>query len=67
MRSAPADSNNADGLRAVCALYMRVSTKGHGQTTDTQAVALHEYAQRRGFEIVDELSYSPKFGQSAKV
>jgi DNA invertase Pin-like site-specific DNA recombinase len=36
------------------ALYMRVSTKGHGQTTDTQAVPLHEYAERRGFEIVDE-------------
>jgi len=36
------------------ALYMRVSTKGHGQTTDTQAVALREYAERRGFQIVDE-------------
>src|SRR5262245_4341275 len=33
---------------------MRVSTKGHGQTTDTQAVALCEYAGRRGFEIVEE-------------
>jgi DNA invertase Pin-like site-specific DNA recombinase len=33
---------------------MRVSTKGHGQTTDTQAVALLEYAERRGFEIVGE-------------
>jgi DNA invertase Pin-like site-specific DNA recombinase len=43
-----------DGLRPVCALYMRVSTKGHGQTTDTQALALREYAQRRGFEIVGE-------------
>src|SRR5262249_14403482 len=43
-----------DGLRAVCALYMRVSTKGHGQTTDTQALALREYAERRGFEIVSE-------------
>src|SRR5215467_480463 len=32
---------------------MRVSTKGHGQTTDTQAVALREYAERRGFEIVE--------------
>ena len=36
------------------ALYMRVSTKGHGQTTDTQALALHEYAQHRGFEIIGE-------------
>src|SRR5438093_13296707 len=33
---------------------MRVSTKGHGQTTDTQALALHEYAQHRGFEIIGE-------------
>lgn len=36
------------------ALYMRVSTKGHGQTTDTQAVALREYAERRGFTVIDE-------------
>jgi len=36
------------------ALYMRVSTKGHGQTTDTQAMALREYAERRDFEIVGE-------------
>ena len=36
------------------ALYMRISTKGHGQTTDTQAVALREYAERRGFQVVDE-------------
>ena len=44
----------ADGLRAVrAALYMRVSTKNHGQTTDTQAVALHEYSQHRGFEIIE--------------
>src|SRR5215470_8332616 len=33
---------------------MRVSTKGHGQTTDTQALALREYAERRGFEIFQE-------------
>src|SRR5947209_17549284 len=36
------------------ALYMRVSTKGHGQTTETQAVALRDYAAHRGFEIVEE-------------
>jgi DNA invertase Pin-like site-specific DNA recombinase len=36
------------------ALYMRVSTKGNGQTTETQALALQEYAQRRGFEITGE-------------
>ncbi len=35
-------------------LYMRVSTKGHGQTTDTQALALREYAERRGFDIIEE-------------
>lgn len=33
------------------ALYMRVSTRNHGQTTETQAVALHEYAAHRGFEV----------------
>jgi DNA invertase Pin-like site-specific DNA recombinase len=48
------DNTKADGLRALCALYMRVSTKGHGQTTDTQAVALREYAARRRFDIVAE-------------
>jgi len=36
------------------ALYMRVSTKGHGQTTETQALALCEYAGHRGFEIIGE-------------
>ena len=41
------------GRRAVCALYMRVSTRNHGQTTDTQAVALREYAERRGFSVVE--------------
>src|SRR5262245_56925714 len=36
------------------ALYMRVSTKGHGQTTETQALALREHAAHRGFDIVQE-------------
>jgi DNA invertase Pin-like site-specific DNA recombinase len=36
------------------ALYMRVSTKGHGQTTETQALALREYAAHRGFTIAEE-------------
>ena len=36
------------------ALYMRVSTKGHGQTTETQAVALREYAGHRGLAVVEE-------------
>jgi DNA invertase Pin-like site-specific DNA recombinase len=36
------------------ALYMRVSTKNRGQTTETQAVALREYALRRGFTIAEE-------------
>jgi DNA invertase Pin-like site-specific DNA recombinase len=48
------EETKSDGLRAVCALYMRVSTKGQGQTTDTQALALREYAERRGFEIIGE-------------
>lgn len=57
MKPASVDSKtiNADGLRPVCALYMRVSTKGHGQTTDTQALALREYAQRRGFEVIPNI------------
>ena len=54
MNPASPNTNNTGGLRAACALYMRVSTKGHGQTTDTQAVALREYAERRGFHIVEE-------------
>src|SRR5215510_9783949 len=36
------------------ALYMRISTKGHGQTRDTQALALRDYAANRGFEIIEE-------------
>jgi len=44
---------NMGGLRVVCALYMRVSTKGHGQKTDTQAVALREYAERRGLDVIE--------------
>src|SRR5215470_4382694 len=54
MTNASIQNAKADGLRAVCALYMRISTKGHGQTTDTQAVALREYTERRGFGIVEE-------------
>jgi DNA invertase Pin-like site-specific DNA recombinase len=54
MNPATVNTNSTGGLRAACVLYMRVSTKGHGQTTDTQAVALREYAQRRGFEIIEE-------------
>src|SRR6266566_6452502 len=33
---------------------MRVSTKGDGQTTETQALALRDYAAHRGFTIVSE-------------
>lgn len=36
------------------ALYMRVSTKNHGQTTETQAVALRDYVAHRGFQVVEE-------------
>src|SRR5215467_10407749 len=55
MNPARVDSTRTqgDGLRAVCALYMRVSTKGHGQTTETQAIALGEYAERRGFDVIE--------------
>src|SRR5215475_4250404 len=43
----------AEARRPVAALYMRVSTKGHSQTTETQAVALREHAQRRGYAILE--------------
>jgi DNA invertase Pin-like site-specific DNA recombinase len=36
------------------AIYLRVSTKNHGQTVDTQRVAIVEFAKNRGFEIVAE-------------
>jgi DNA invertase Pin-like site-specific DNA recombinase len=36
------------------ALYMRVSTRNHGQTTETQALALRDYGAHRGFNIVEE-------------
>jgi DNA invertase Pin-like site-specific DNA recombinase len=36
------------------ALYMRVSTKNHSQTTETQTLTLREYAAHRGFVIVEE-------------
>jgi len=55
MTRAFVESTCAGGLRTVrAALYMRVSTKNHGQTTDTQALALQEYAAHRGFAIVEE-------------
>lgn len=59
MNATRTDNTTADGLRAVrgssrrAALYMRVSTK-NGQTTETQALALYEYASHRGFEVVEE-------------
>src|SRR6478672_11869954 len=43
-----------EGVMKRAALYMRVSTKGHGQTTETQALALREYAAHRGFGIIEE-------------
>jgi DNA invertase Pin-like site-specific DNA recombinase len=43
-----------EGVMKRAALYMRVSTKGHGQTTETQAIALREYAGHRGLEIIEE-------------
>jgi Resolvase, N terminal domain len=57
MNQAPIATNHGGGLRAVskrAALYMRVSTKNHGQTTETQALALREFAEHRGFDIVEE-------------
>src|SRR5499425_2453857 len=36
------------------AIYMRVSTRNHNQTTETQALALREYAAHRGFVIIEE-------------
>jgi len=41
-----------EGERA--ALYTRVSTRNHGQTTETQFLALRDYATHRGFQIVEE-------------
>ncbi len=35
-------------------LYARVSTKNHGQTPETQLVALREYVENRKFEVVHE-------------
>jgi DNA invertase Pin-like site-specific DNA recombinase len=35
-------------------LYLRVSTKNHGQTVETQRLALREFAANRKFEIVNE-------------
>ena len=54
MNPASVNTNSTGGLRAVCALYMRVSTKGHGQTTDTQALALRDYANNRQFQVIQE-------------
>jgi DNA invertase Pin-like site-specific DNA recombinase len=53
MNPASSQTINTGGLRAVCALYIRVSTKGHGRTTDTQAIALREYAERRRFDVIE--------------
>ena len=36
------------------ALYARISTKNHGQDPETQLVPLREYANARGFYIVEE-------------
>src|SRR5262245_65338966 len=36
------------------AIYARVSTRNHGQDTDTQLLLLRQYAAARGLEIVQE-------------
>ena len=37
-----------------CAIYARVSTVGHGQTTDNQTRELHQAAAEKGWKIVSE-------------
>src|SRR5687767_13491904 len=54
VRGYGADRGMQEGLMKRAALYMRVSTKGHGQTTDTQALALREYVAHRRFQITEE-------------
>jgi hypothetical protein len=49
--------------RPVCALYMRVSTKNHGQTCDTQAGPLRQYAERRGFDVIEYKDDTPVGGE----
>src|SRR5262249_58044672 len=36
------------------AIYARVSTKNHGQDTDTQLLPLRQYAAARGLDIAQE-------------
>src|SRR5262249_61974224 len=36
------------------AIYARVSTKNHGQDTDTQLLPLRQYAAARGWDIAQE-------------
>src|SRR5262249_11576321 len=40
--------------RMKVAIYARVSTRNHGQDTDTQLLSLRQYAAARGLEIVQE-------------
>jgi hypothetical protein len=36
-----------------CAIYCRVSTANKGQTTETQAMALRDYATQRGWAMAE--------------
>jgi DNA invertase Pin-like site-specific DNA recombinase len=41
-------------METTCAIYARVSTLIHGQSTTNQTVPLQELADRRGFQVVQE-------------
>ncbi|ETX03627.1 MAG: hypothetical protein ETSY1_46650 (plasmid) [Candidatus Entotheonella factor] len=45
--------------QARVAIYARVSTLDKGQDPETQLMALREYAERRGFQIVGSTSTMP--------
>src|SRR5262245_6471197 len=47
------ETSTTTGRKPVAALYMRVSTRSHGQTCDTQAGPLRQYAERRGFDVIE--------------
>jgi DNA invertase Pin-like site-specific DNA recombinase len=48
------DSIRRAALYARTAIYARVSTKQHGQDPETQLIPLRDFAQARGFTIIEE-------------
>jgi len=54
----PITLGNEKEANMKAAIYMRVSTTNHGQTVETQRLALMDFAQKRGFEVADENIYS---------